>query len=310
MYENSTIETAVRFGEIPFAEFTKQLITDTFDALTRSNIEQMEAYTTFVQALSQDLTTYINNTRNDISLDELKDFIESLNLPDADEANELVESVTNGYNAVINGTNAPANQSSTPLGPQAGTVQVLANALGPVAQSLVNNVIPQNVTTNSTQVIEATAASNVTEAFGKTFGSALPNYQVLYYAIAAQISNNKYTLLQNMVRMGMMRLVVDSGTIETRITFSTYEQHEDRTENKNRTRAVDKTKDNSRSAFGLNLGILAFGKGKRNVSQNRTVSVNTAKDFHRDVSGSSVQIFGRVQVNFKTDFLPLASTNP
>jgi hypothetical protein len=37
------------------------------------------------------------------------------------------------------------------------------------------------------------------------------------------------------------------------------------------------------------------------------LTVTTSKDTHRDVSGSRVQIFGRVKLNFKTDLLPLAA---
>jgi hypothetical protein len=47
----------------------------------------------------------------------------------------------------------------------------------------------------------------------------------------------------------------------------------------------------------------AGGFGKSNSS----LTVSTSKESHRDVSGSRVQIFGRVRLNFKTDLLPLAS---
>jgi hypothetical protein len=36
------------------------------------------------------------------------------------------------------------------------------------------------------------------------------------------IAGNRYTLLKEMVRMGIIRLVVDYGEIETRLTFTTY----------------------------------------------------------------------------------------
>ncbi|WP_413699981.1 hypothetical protein ACLKMH_22110 [Psychromonas sp. KJ10-10] len=48
-------------------------------------------------------------------------------------------------------------------------------------------------------------------------------------SLSAVIAQNKFTLLQNMVKQGMLRLVVDNGTIETSLTFdasstaSTYE---------------------------------------------------------------------------------------
>ncbi|MCB0577472.1 MAG: hypothetical protein KDC61_23125, partial [Saprospiraceae bacterium] len=85
MAQISTIETAVRFGEIPFTDFTKELITGTFDAIVDANLRQMEAYVDMVQILTKDLSTYINDTKNDISLAEIQSLVESLNLP-ADDA--------------------------------------------------------------------------------------------------------------------------------------------------------------------------------------------------------------------------------
>ena len=37
-----------------------------------------------------------------------------------------------------------------------------------------------------------------------------------------------------------------------------------------------------------------------------SLAIRTSNESHRDVSGSRVQIFGRVQVNFKTDYAPLS----
>jgi hypothetical protein len=36
------------------------------------------------------------------------------------------------------------------------------------------------------------------------------------------------------------------------------------------------------------------------------VSVRTTNESQQDVSGSSVNIFGRVELDFKTDYLPLS----
>jgi hypothetical protein len=41
-------------------------------------------------------------------------------------------------------------------------------------------------------------------------------------AVANRLAANKYTLLKEMVKMGVLRLVVGNGHILTRLTFTTY----------------------------------------------------------------------------------------
>ena len=56
---NYAIDTAARFGDIPFVEFTKELVTGVFDSLVEAHILQIEEYSDFISALSSDLSTYI-----------------------------------------------------------------------------------------------------------------------------------------------------------------------------------------------------------------------------------------------------------
>ena len=69
------VENATRLSEIGFPQFTAQLITDTFNAITTSYMEQMAQYIGVVQAVSQTLQDYINNTADDISADEIGAFL-------------------------------------------------------------------------------------------------------------------------------------------------------------------------------------------------------------------------------------------
>src|SRR6187397_2428306 len=72
------IDNATRLSEIGFPEFTAQLITDTFNAITASYIDQMAQYMNVVQVVSQTLQDYINNTRDDIGADEINSFLVSI----------------------------------------------------------------------------------------------------------------------------------------------------------------------------------------------------------------------------------------
>src|SRR5256885_16445340 len=69
------VENATRLSEIGFPEFTAKLITDTFNAITSSYLNQTAQYIGVVQAVSQTLQDYINNTADDISADEIGAFL-------------------------------------------------------------------------------------------------------------------------------------------------------------------------------------------------------------------------------------------
>jgi hypothetical protein len=114
------------------------------------------------------------------------------------------------------------------------------------------------------------------------------------------IAGNRYTLLKEMVKMGIIRLVVDYGEIETKLTFTTYGQSEAL-----RTASTYNTK-----AFNI-TGSLQTGKAinkwvKVSVAANySSMSVRTTSSIDRDVSGSKVDIYARVYIRFKSDYQAL-----
>lgn len=304
MYEGSALENASKLSDIGFGEFTSNLIKDVFSALIDAEMTQLEAYKELVSVLSLNLTTYINNTQNDVSIADIENLITSLNLPDADDTENLITAVNAGYEAIAN-NNTPANPPQAPVSSDA--LSTLITTLGPIVSDVVNGLIPAN----SATAVNMNDSHTPATVFGEANTSAIPNYQAIYKAIAGKISNDKYTLLQAMVRTGLMRLVVDSGTIETRLTFDTYETHEDQTDTKHRDRTVTREKEKGGKGSTLMSNLIRPGKnifgnnnGRAKVKQ-RGVSVNTAKTHHRDAAGSHVQIFGRVEIKFKTDYMPL-----
>jgi hypothetical protein len=50
-----------------------------------------------------------------------------------------------------------------------------------------------------------------------------------------------------------------------------------------------------------------FGGSASGAEAKASLSVSTANATQRDVTGSRVQIYGRVRLNFKTDLVPLAA---
>lgn len=126
-------------------------------------------------------------------------------------------------------------------------------------------------------------------------------------AIARRIAVNKYDLLQTMVRQGLLRLYVDNGTIETRLTFTTYGRAVSSSSRSNLDRANNSIAAGAAGGIGGLLGSGAIGLGAGDGITATRLTVSTAKESQCDVSGSRVQVFGRVKLNFKTDFLPLAA---
>ncbi len=126
-------------------------------------------------------------------------------------------------------------------------------------------------------------------------------------AIAIRIASNRFTLLQTMVRQGITRLVIDNGLIESRLTFNTY------------SRAIASTQSATKTSGGAAGGIAglyvlggligsgAIGGAAGGGLGGFMLTTTTTNTLDRDVSGSSVQIYGRVRISFKTDYVPLAS---
>lgn len=139
-----------------------------------------------------------------------------------------------------------------------------------------------------------------TYATGDTLsGSA---WTTLVEELAKLIAQNKYQLLREMVKQGMLRLVVENGVIETRLHFYarsnkyTYDQ----TTNYHR----DSERKVSKGAIGGFLGF--FGGGYSSKTTKTSVNISTAKSGQSTYDTTSVSLFGGVKLNFKTDYLKLS----
>jgi hypothetical protein len=250
-----------------FPEFTAKLITDTFNAITASYIEQMGQYMNLVQAVSQTLAEFIKNTAADVSADEIAGFLVGLRLNDA------------ALNFLLGDSTAAASLSAE------------AKALDEAV------ALPAPAGAASPPVV----AGNLSAA----------KKQAVELAVSRRIASNRYELLQTMVRQGVLRLYVDNGTIETRITFSTYGNSSAASSSTKLARALQLNSSGGLGGVGFagfgGVAAGAFGAGGVTSSSRATLNVSTAKESQRDVSGSRVQVFGRVRLNFKTDFVPLAA---
>jgi hypothetical protein len=154
---------------------------------------------------------------------------------------------------------------------------------------------------------EATAITNAVavpeEATNPTISDGpvdATKYNAILDAVARRIAADKYTMLKEMVKMGILRLVVENGVIETRLTFTTYGStfYQKQTSNYHR----DAFKFRAKAKTGSLISLWAKASASTSYT---SVNVSTTKETNRDISGSRVQIYGRVEINFKTDYQPL-----
>jgi hypothetical protein len=249
------VDEAARLDEIGFPEFTTKLVTDVFDALIASNVRQMESYTELLAAVSKELTTYINETQDEIDGEQILAFLAQV-LPAADDDGDEATKVHVGGELTSGDSESLSEAVAVP---------------GEDAPDLPSGTLDQ---------------SGVDEILG---------------AVARRIAANRYELLTQLVRQGLLRLVVDTGTIETRLTFSTYAT----STSQRQARTYDRRSRVNKAGVGVSLPgkLLSFGASAS--TQSTRLRVRTTSQQDRDISGSRVQIYGGVTLNFRTDFLPL-----
>lgn len=184
-------------------------------------------------------------------------------------------------------------------------LQFLARAVPDPADAAGTKVRPGGSLTapEAASLNGALAIPGVVEDPGIAAGAIDANgHKAILDAVAKRIAADKYTLLKEMVKMGVLRLVVEHGVIETRLTFNTYgSTFYQKTAN---TYHRDDFRFRAKAKTGALVSLWASASASTSYS---SVNVSTTSQVNRDVSGSQVQIYGRVQIDFKTDYQPMAT---
>ena len=257
---DSAINTAARLDEIGFPEFTTKLVSDVFDSLIAANLRQQAAYIELLQATAKSLKVFINDTKDDIGAPEILQFLSAVTPPADPETADNLSKIAVGNSLT------------------AGDVSALNDALKTPTDA--------GVTNDNT----VASAGNLTAA----------RVDQIMDAVAIRLSVNKYDLLQQMVKQGVLRLVVEDGVIETRLSFRTY--------GADYFSQTDKTANRKAFAFRAKAKTGGFLSGwvKAQASTSYTnVKVRTIDTRSRSVTNTTVNIFGGVKINFRTDYLPL-----
>lgn len=256
---DAAIGFASRLDEIGFPEFTCKLVTDVFDALVSSNIRQQQAQIELLKETAKTLTTYINDTKDDIGPAEIMQLL-SAAAPPAD-ATATSEPSKIAVDETLNAGEATAVNNALEVtgGGVAGDNKVAS---------------AKKLTQNDVDAIKGAAA--------------------------IRIAANKYTLLVEMVKLGMLRLVVDNGSIETGLNFRAYGSDYFSTHSTNYSRNQFDFRASAKTG-----GIVSLWVNAAASTAFSSVRVSTTDTVSGSNSGVDVRITGGVKINFHTDYLPL-----
>jgi hypothetical protein len=256
------VTEAKRLTDIGFPEFTAKLVKDVFDALLAATLRQMEAYSELVAATAKTLEDYVAENKALVSGEEVWDWLVK-NLP------------------------GPAKNAAADPKPEDATlvqtrVALESDEVSKIRQKLGLKPEWEPSGDSGTKLTEDDVVKTIT-----------PKVREI-------IAGNRYTLLKEMVKMGIIRLVVDYGEIETRLTFTTYgESLAQRTATSLNTRAFAATA-NLQTGKAINKWVKVSA-----AANYSSVSVRTTSSLDRDVSGSKVDIYARVFIRFKSDYVAL-----
>jgi tRNA/tmRNA/rRNA uracil-C5-methylase (TrmA/RlmC/RlmD family) len=257
---STAVTEATRLTDIGFPEFTAKLVKDVFDALLAATLRQMEAYSELLAATAKTLQEYVAENKQLVSGEEVWDWlVKNLPGPAASVTDPKPEDAT----LVRVGVSFDPSKDA-----EKAQLQKIHEKVG----------YPATMPTSSV-TLDETAVNAITDK------------------VREIIAGNRYTLLKEMVRMGIIRLVVDYGEIETRLTFTTYGESQQ----------LKAASAYQSRAFGISGGVSArFKAVQASVAASySSVSVRTTSSIDRDVSGSKVDIYARVLIRFKSDYLAL-----
>lgn len=261
-------------NDIGFPEFTGKLITNTFEALVSANLQQMESYGELLKSVGSSLQEFIKNTSDSISDEEIVRMLgATLGTTEIGPTTQLTKGQYEGLNTAVG-------------------IKELAVTPWKEGDPVPNTVkVPASKTAKETTSSTASDANSLQPAMGQE------GVNEIYSAVANRIAANRYDLLKDMVKAGMLRLVVDNGEILSRMTFSAWDTSETKDEN---TKSLHRTTTGS-----LKAGVVGSMFGISGKIKSTGIRCNTAKVSHFDRSGSEVNIFGQVKINFHTDYMPL-----
>jgi len=274
---NTVPKVASQLDNIGFPEFTANLINSVYDALLSGTLKQMEAYQELLSSVSKTLGEFQEANYSEVTIAEAQDWLVQ-NFPVTYTDSNGKEHKVSKIGAVsVNGVMKIGKLKENDL-PNSLTYIEFADVNEPDLEKLKNllgNELASDFTKNTT-------------------------YDELITAIRKKIAGNRYTILKEMVKLGIMRLFVKEAEVETKLTFSV---------------SVTEMQGQNNYTYtngSFSSGISGGGVIKKvfNISGNLSyskVNVRTSSSWARTLGTASADIMGRVLVKLQSDFIQLSN---
>lgn len=266
----AAVSLATRLPDIRFPEFTAKLITDTMDAVVSAMIRQMEAYSKLLGSVAKTLEDF---EKDEITEEEVDQWLAS-NFPN------------------------PSATGDTALKDlhliRKDTDYTIANGVEnlPIKQLLDAEIKETGV---KYPAGEQTPAEPPPYAAGKLTDGDVANIRT---AVKRKLARSRLSVLQELVKMGIVRIIVDEGKIYTKLTFDvTGTQFHERVKNQYEKKQWGV---GGRASFVGKLFAIGVGGGYSSVK------VKSVKETDFGRVDARVTIVGGVDISFRTDYSPLA----
>lgn len=273
---NTVPKVASQLDNIGFPEFTANLINSVYDALLSGTLKQMEAYQELLSSVSKTLEEFQEANYSEVTIAEAQDWLVQ-NFPVTYTDSNGQEHKVSKIGAVpVDGVMKIGKLNESNL-PNSLTYKEIEDANDPDLEKLKN-------------LLGNDLAGNFTKS---------TTYDELITAIRKKIAGNRYTILKEMVKLGIMRLFVKEAEIETKLTFSVSVTEMQGQNNYTYT--------NSSFSAGISGGGVI--KKVFNISGHLSyskVNVRTSSSWARTLGTASADIMGRVLVKLQSDFIQLS----
>jgi hypothetical protein len=276
---NTVPKVASQLDNIGFPEFTANLINSVYDALLSGTLKQMEAYQELLSSVSKTLGEFQEANYSEVTIAEAQDWLVQ-NFP-------VTYTDSNGKEHKVSKIGAVSVNGVMKIG------------------KLQENDLPNSLT--YTEFADDENDHDFLEKLKNLLGNELAGnftknttYDELITAIRKKIAGNRYTILKEMVKLGIMRLFVKEAEIETKLTFSV---------------SVTEMQGQNNYTYtngSFSSGISGGGVIKKvfNISGNLSyskVNVRTSSSWATTLGTASADIMGRVLVKLQSDFIQLSN---
>lgn len=276
----SEVEAAVslstRVPDVRFPEFTAKLITDTMDAVVSAMIRQMEAYSVLLANAAKTIEGF---EADEVTPEEVDNWL-ATNFPNPDAPE-----------------GAPLEDLTVIKSPVPGT----DSDFDYVAETATD---PENIPLKhllEAEFAELNLNRPATEADAIYHDGPLDSASVtnIRTAVKRKLARTRLSTLQQLVKMGIVRIIVDEGKIYTKLTFDVEASQFHET--------VKNQYERKRWGAGARASFIGrlFGiSGGASYSKIKVATVRE-RDFSR--VDARVTIVGGVDIMFRTDYSPLGA---